>query len=348
MTSMRGSAIERSNSAPSTDLFYLVCVALVNAEALAAFLKARLASERTREDWRKILEGAWNRLLEVPLSTFLGEEVDRTVEAHLTRERAVEAVRPAIRWWLASVIEHAREDDQPLGRWVPEQAKAKLLLLAAKKGSIDPRWVEHIFAQKAMEDVITDTLYKALRDFSTIIPRLVSSLTPSIIGKISNRITNEVEKILEPEIKKFLDKGSKKALDGAARFTIDHLDDPVSIEARKNTVSFALAQSPKFHVATIDDEMVKTIDEVAEAIASQVADSADTKQIAKSVVERLRARHGMEPVKAFLSTIGVDAAPPFDAWADVSWPYLQTILSSPECAAFLDRLAEEAFATPPA
>jgi hypothetical protein len=38
----------------------------------------------------------------------------------------------------------------------------------------------------------------------------------------------------------------------------------------------------------------------------------------------------------------VDGAPPFDEWAAVSWPYLQTILRSPACDAFLDRLAEEA------
>jgi hypothetical protein len=324
-------------------LLYLVCVALVNAEELAAFLKARLSSERTRDDWRKILEGAWNRMLDEPLGTFLGAEVDRAIDAHLAEERIRLAVRPAIRLWLKSSLEHAREDHEPLERWVPGEAKAKLLELVARKDAIDPRWIEHLFAQKAMEDVISDTLYKALRDFSTIVPRLVSSLTPSIIGRISNKITSEVEKRLEPEIRKFLEKGSQRALEGAARFTIDHLDDPVSIDARKNTVVFALSQSPAFHLARIDDATVAAIDEIAELIAVRVAQTESSRAIARSVVERLRQRHGTKQVSEWLREAGVDGPPPFDEWAQVSWPYLQTILSSPECQAFLDRLAAEAF-----
>jgi hypothetical protein len=342
---MRGCAIARSRSAPaSIALFYLVSVELVNAEALSRFLKARLSSEQTKEDWRKLLEGGWERLLDTPLSTFLGEEVDRAVEAHLGKEQILGVVRPAIRLWLAKTIEHAREDDRPLERWVPPEAKAKLLELAARKDSIDPRWVEHLFAQKAMEDVITDTLYRALRDFSTIVPRMVASLTPSIIGKISNKITNEVEKRLEPEIKKFLDLGGRKALDGAARFTKDHLDDPVSIEARKNTILFALQQSPAFHVSRVDEQTIALLDEIAEAIALRVAESADARTIAKQVVDRVRLKHGADPVRAWLRTVGVESAPPFEEWAAVSWPYLQTIVGSPACEAFLDKLAAEAMA----
>ncbi len=353
MTSMRGAAAsERSKAAPtSIALFYLVSLPLVNAEALAAFLKARLSSDRTRDDWRRVLEGAWEHLLSVPLETFLGSEVDAVVEAHLTRERIVDAVRPGIRLWLESTLVEARKDDRPIGRWVPAEAKAKMLELASRKGFVDPRWVEHIFQQKAMEDVITDTLYQSLRDFSTIIPRLVASLTPSILGRIASigtsvgsKIVDEIERRLEPEIRKFLDKGGRKALDGAARFTIDHLDDPVSIEARKNTVLFALAQSPAFHVAHLDDEMVTAIDEIAEAIALSVADDPETRAIAKSVLDRLRQTHGPAPVRAWLEVIGLRAAPPFEAWAAVSWPYLKTILASPACEAFLDQLAEEAVA----
>jgi hypothetical protein len=316
----------------------------VNAEALARFLKDRLSSDRTKEDWRLLLEGGWQRLMEMPLSSFLGEEVDRAVEAHLGKEQILVAVRPAVRLWLAKIVEHSRDDDRPLGRWVPEDAKAKLLELVARTDFVDPRWIEHLFAQKAIEDVLTDTLYRALRDFSTIVPRLVASLTPSIIGKISNKITVEVEKRLEPEIKKFLDKGGRKALDGAARFTIDHLDDPVSIEARKNTLLFALQQTPAFHVSRIDDRTIALIDEVAEKIALSVSESADARTIAKAVVDRVRAKHGTDPVRAWLRTIGVEHAPPFDEWAAVSWPYLQAILASDACEAFLERLAQEAMA----
>src|SRR5688572_7953849 len=102
MTSIRGCAIANSRSAPaSIALFYLVSVELVNAEALSRFLKARLSSDQTKQDWRKLLEGAWVQMLDTPLSTFLGEEVDRAVEAHLGKAQILTVVRPAIRLWLA-------------------------------------------------------------------------------------------------------------------------------------------------------------------------------------------------------------------------------------------------------
>jgi hypothetical protein len=58
-------------------LFYLVRTEFVNAEALARFLKDRLSSDRTKEDWRLLLEGGWQRLMEMPLSSFLGVSCSR-------------------------------------------------------------------------------------------------------------------------------------------------------------------------------------------------------------------------------------------------------------------------------
>jgi hypothetical protein len=95
-------------------------------------------------------------------------------------------------------------------------------------------------------------------------------------------------------------------------------------------------------VSRIDDATIAAIDEIAQAIALQVARTADARAIGRSVVDRLRSEHGTKPVRAWLTDIGAVGTPPFEEWAAVSWPYLQTILSSPECQAFLDRLAREA------
>lgn len=323
---------------------------------MAAFLKERLTSDRAAEDWRRLIEGSWDHVLDQPLSSFLGEELDAFVEAHLTEERAVDVVRPAIRLVLSAMVVEARRDDAPVGRWVPEEARAKLMALVSKEGAVDRRWVEHLFAQRAMEEVVTDTLYKALRDFSTIIPRIVQSLTPSAIGKLAKlggratgnvggRIVEEIERRLEPEIRKFLDKGGRRALDGAARFTIEHLDDPISIEARKNTILFALAQTPAFHVEQLDDDALQVIDEVAEAIARRVASLEDSRRIARSVVERFRLEHGRKPLASWLETIGVEQRPAFDEWAALTWPYVKQMLTSPETEAFIDALAAEAVET---
>lgn len=328
----------------------------VEARALAAFLKERLTSDRAAEDWRRLIEGAWDQLLGRPMSSFLGEELDAFVAAHLTEERAADVVRPAIRLVLRGIVLEARQDGEPVGRWVPDEAREKLMALASKKGVIDPRWIEHLFAQRAMEEVVTDTLYRALRDFSTIVPRIVQSLTPAALGKLAKlggratggvggRIVDEIERRLEPEIRKFLDKGGRRALDGAARFTIDHLDDPISVEARKNTILFALDQAPAFHVEQLDDSMLETIDAVAEAIAKKAASLDDSKRIAGSVLERIRLEHGEEPLSVWLEAAGVTQRPAFDEWAALTWPYVKLMLTSPETEAFIDALAAEAVET---
>jgi len=96
-------------------------------------------------------------------------------------------------------------------------------------------------------------------------------------------------------------------------------------------------------VAQIDEAMIAAIDEVAQAIAERVSETADSRTIGKAVVDRLRTKYGTEPMRKWLTDIGVERDPPFDEWSAVSWPYLKTILSSAECEAFLDRLAAEAF-----
>jgi hypothetical protein len=322
-------------------------------EELSAFLLRRLTSDRTRDDWTRAIEGGWRTLLEQPLEVFLGNEVLALVEAHLEERRAVEWIRPVVRLFFAEVVREARADGRPIGRFVPDDARARLAGLAARKGQVDPSWIEHVFAQRAMEEVVTDTLYRALADFSTIVPRLVQSLTPSAIGKLAKlggratggvggKIVDELERRLEAEVKKFLDKGGRKALDGAARFTIEHIDDPLSVEARRNMVHFALDQSPAFHAASVDAEVLAALDEVVASVAARVSTSEDARRIARSVLERFRTEHGKATVRSWLAAIGVEGPPPFEAWAAATWPYVQTILATPEVRLFLDTLAREA------
>ena len=37
-------------------------------------------------------------------------------------------------------------------------------------------------AMEAMEELVADTLYRTLRDFSTLVPRIVQSVMPSPLG----------------------------------------------------------------------------------------------------------------------------------------------------------------------
>ena len=302
----------------------------MDAEALATFLMARLTSKRAEADWRDLIERTWARWLDEPIATFTGPALTAWVHAHLEEDRIVEVIRPAIRFAVVNAVVEARTDDQPLSRWVPDDAQKEIEAIAERKGLVDPAWVEHVFAQKAMEEVVTDTLYKALKDFSTILPRLVTSMTPSALGKLTKlggRVVDGVEKRIEPEIKKWLDKGGRRALDGAARFTIDHLDDPVSIEGRRNTVRFALSRSPAFHVAKVDDATLDAVDRIAESIARRIAKEEDSRAVADRIIDRVR---DAGTLSAWLASIGITKTPDFDAWANMMWPWVRLGLEAAE------------------
>lgn len=320
---------------------------------LATWLKARLTGDRARLEWRSLLEAGTERVLDGRLGTLLpAAEVEALIAAWLTTDRIADAVRPVIRLGLAELVREARDDHEPLGRFVPVAARGKLLDLVSQKGLVHEEWVRQLYSQKAMEALVSETLYTALRDFSSIVPRIVQSVMPSALGKLASlggkvagaaggRAFDEVEKRLEAEIRRFLELGTRKALDGAAKFTVEHIDDPVSLEARRNLASFVLGQSPSFHVRPATDERLAAIDELAAEIARYVAQHPDTRATLSRIVARQKASHAEKTVRAWLAELGATEPPPYDEWANLTWPALSAILEAPEVERWLGTLAAE-------
>lgn len=316
------------------------------AEDLGAWLAARMTNERGKTEWRKLIEAAWKQLLAEKLSVLIPREpIERLLAALLTDPQQLAAlVTFDVRGALTPAVETMRADSKKIGRWIPAEARQRLMNLAQEKGTVDPQWIRALFREKAIEAIVSDTLYRALIDFSTIVPRMIQSLMPgglAKIGGLGTRVVEEIEKRLEPEIRKFLDKGTRRALESASSFAIDHLDDKVSLEFRKNMLSFALDQPASFHVNALSDARLKEIEAIARMIAQHVATNEETKTRLTEELDKISKKYGEKSVSEVLGELGVTEAPPYDQWAEVTFAILERAVTAPEVRNYMGSIALE-------
>ena len=147
---------------------------------LTEWLVRRLTGPRGRQDWNRLVEAAWRHTSTSPWRTLMPTETLRDVVlAQLRPDRLPDFLRPITRSRLPRLLELHRNDDAPLGRWVPDTARGALELLASRPGLIPEDWIRALFRQRVAEAVMADALYRAIRAFSTIMPRLMPSLMPT-------------------------------------------------------------------------------------------------------------------------------------------------------------------------
>lgn len=322
----------------------------MNRPELKAWLRERLSRDsRAEGDWRRLFAGAWDQLLLTPMSVLVDESrVEAALDATYAPEQLRELVRPVVAEVLRASLEEAQADRAPVGRFVDEATREKLHALLSQPRLIQPEWVRAIFRGAAAEAVLNDTLYRALRDFSTLMPRLFLKLSPvGRLGKIggagllAGRIVEELEKLVEPEIKSFLTGGTQKMLDRAADFAVQHLDDPSSLEFRRDLADFVLSRAPAFHVEPITPERLEAFLDVAEGITRGIAERAELREEVRALVRRQLDAWGEKPLGEVLEALGATGRPPLEAWADALWPTVRVFLEGPELSAWLDGLVDE-------
>lgn len=322
----------------------------MNDAELKTWLRHRLVHDpRAEADWRRLFRSAWDQLLETPLTTLVDEpRIEASLDATLSADRVTDFVRPLVRQLLDALLEDARQDKQPLERYVDASARSKLHALLSRPGLVHPDWVRAVFRGAAAEAVLNDTLYRALRDFSTLMPRLFLKLSPmgrlgkiGGAGMIAGRIVEELEKLIEPEIKNFLTGGTQKMLDRAADFAIARLDDPASTEFRRDLADFVLARSPAFHVAAVTEDILEEALDIAQSIAQSTMETEALRDDLRRRLKDQLERWGTKPLGEVLGEIGVTGTPPLEAWADALWPTVRVFLEAPEVGLWLDGIVDE-------
>ena len=117
-----------------------------HADRLKAFVRQRLTGDAMRQDWRRIIEAAWLGLMDTPVQQVVPQDaILSLVESYLQPERIADLVRPGIRAVLPAIVAQMRLDNKPLGRWVPDDAKAAMRALASERGLVHEDWVRALF-----------------------------------------------------------------------------------------------------------------------------------------------------------------------------------------------------------
>lgn len=305
--------------------------------------------ERPKEEWRQLWAATWEHLLRTPVHDLIDADeakalADRLVDPALVTELSAPIVANVSR----VVIAELRKDDQPVGRFLPPEAQDKLQEALARPGLVHPDWVRAMFSGEAAEAVLNDALYRALKDFSTLLPRLLVKISPmgpfgvlGGAGALVEKLIEELEKLIEPEIKSFLADSTERVLERAAEFTIAKIDDPASIEFRATFVSFMLSKSPAFFLEAADDELIGDMGAVVEMTARHLAETPATREGIREWIDRAMDYFAGKTLGDALEIDGSRARPPIDALADATWPAFTTVLASPQAQAWMDTLLEE-------
>ena len=146
---------------------------------------------------------------------------------------------PIVATVAVAVIAVLRRDEEPFGRLLHSEAKAKLHEAMSRPGLVHPDWVRAMFRGEAAEAVLNDALYRALKEFSTLLPRLLMKVSPmgrfgvvGSAGALAENIVDDLEKRNQTEIKSFLSEGNDLVHERAEKVTISKLDNPSYVEFR--------------------------------------------------------------------------------------------------------------------
>lgn len=326
---------------------------MMDAPALAAWLEARLTSERGRGDARGLLEAGVEAILDRPLGEVLPEAAfARAVDDVATEARLCDLARCILRLAVAPGVEELKGDQEPVGRWLDAEARARLEALVAREGIVDESFIDVVFSQAATEELFAETLFRALQDFSESVPAVVQSLTPASLGKIASRLQGaaggvrdrmreEIQRRLEPEIRRFVQAATRRLLDGAAGFVKSGLDREGSMEARKNLLRHALDRPTSTYLQHLDPEARADVEAVLVSVARNEEARAELRARLLAIHRRLLERFGTRSVRAVLAAHEVELDLDYDAWLDALWPAAEAALRSPGARRVLESLASD-------
>jgi hypothetical protein len=318
--------------------------------ALKRWLWRRLTEgERPREEWRQLWEATWDHLLATPVHDLIDVDTAKALADRLADpELLTELSGPTAATVARAVIADIREDDQPVDRFLPPDAQEKLQQTLARPGLIHPDWVRAMFRGEAAEAVLNDALYRALQEFSTLLPRLLVKISPmgrfgvlGSAGAFAEKLIEELEKLIEPEIKSFLADSTEHVLERAADFTIAKIDDPASIEFRAALVRFILSNSPAFYLQPADEELIDDIGEIVGLTAQHALQMPEVRAAIHAGIDRMMEYSNNKTLGETLQLEASAARPPIDALADATWPAFTTVLASPQAQTWIDTLVDE-------
>lgn len=316
-----------------------------------AFLQARLSSARAEAEWRDNLPALYRDLLATRVGALAdAPAIARAVEAAIAGGVVEKVARPVARRALAVTLAELRSEKGKAGARVPAEARQKLDLLAARPKLLPERLLRELVEQEAVDEMMRDVLYDALKEFSEKVnpfvaewglPALLKRLGPFGMGKGLASMREDFDKRLEPEIRKFLKGFSKKSLRHAVQITIEKADEPKSIVLRKHLVAWILDQEIAGMASGADAETVALAQEIViDLVGAELGREASRARY-RAMFEEAVTQRKERTVAEVLAELGIRFEPDFAALAAATWPAVQAALASPTARAWMAALIGE-------
>ncbi len=319
-------------------------------------VKARLRGDRGQAELAQNLEAGWERVLASKVSDVIDPAaVARAIEAVLSRPALEHGIRPVAR--AAALIELARlrEDREPLGTYVPDEARELLGKVFETKGLLPERFVREVLTHRAFEEVMRDVLDGALEAFwEKANPLTAEWGVPSILKKAGpfafglgalsaslTAISGQIDEKLVPQRKIFLQGFARKALATMADFIVKRYDEPAFVELRKVLLAWLCERPAGELLSTLDQKAGELLEEAASVTLAHVVVLDAVKRQRRAAIEMTLAAHGRQTVRQALLAYGVDpeALGTHDictAIAAAAWPSVKIALEAPAIDAWIE------------
>ncbi len=321
-----------------------------------AFLRERLVSDAAAREWRARLPEAWAALTAAPLGEVAdAAALNRALDAALAQASIRQAIRPAAAAALAALSKAARAERGRAEEWVPGAARQKIDRLLARPKLVPERLVRVVMESDAIEEVMRDTMYSSLKEFSDKVnpffaewglPSLLKKLTPfgfAGVGKGLGGVKAEFERRLEPEIRKFIQGFSRQAMRQTADVVIARGDDPKFIALRRHIVAWALEQEIGELARGLDEESAALAQEIGVDVLEHNLGREAIAARRRAAVDAFFAAHRAEPIGEVLARHGIELAPDHDAIAGATWPLVRAALASAPARAWIEGVISEFF-----
>jgi hypothetical protein len=324
--------------------------------AQIAHVKARLRGDAGLAELAKNLEAGWERVLASKVSDVIDPAaVARAVEAVLSQPALDHGIRPVARASALIELARLREDTEPLGTYVPEEARELLGRVFETKGLLPERFVREALTHRAFEEVMRDVLDGALKEFQEKANPLTAEWgVPSILKKAGpfslglgalsasiSAVQSQIQDKLEPQRKIFLQSFARKALSTMADFVIKRHDEPGFVELRKELLAWLCERPAGELVATLDQKAGELLEEAASVTLAHVVTLDVVKRQRRAAIEMTLAAHGRQTVRQALLAYGVDPAAMGThemcvAAATAVWPAVKLALEAPAIDAWIE------------
>ena len=320
-----------------------------NRDAAKAWLRHRLLTEQFSVEWETLLRSSIERFLSFPVNQLISEkDFNRIVSDSLTTEVMNALCRELVVPFFHHLIVRLGAETTTAKEWTTAETLERLVSVIESPGVIQREWIEQFFKQEAVSEVLVDSIYSALREFSTIIPRLVLRSLPSgrfkalgLAGNLTEKIASQLEKIIEPEIRSFLNSSSQSLISRACEFTAGQLDSPTSRSMRANLLRFGVEQQLSFHIAGIDETKRSVLENAIKHHFDGVSHNPAFLAAIERETQEFFTTHGHRSLTEIAPDLGAELLRRTEVIAMVSLPHVRNLIEVPQVSDWLDSLVDE-------